>query len=128
MTPPLRTPAPEAVRCAPSLPTLSPSSLQPRCSRWRSPPAAMPPAPPNWRFAPPRLDANHASMLQALNVGGETHTFTRVAAFGGGIVPPLNALSHNPIEAPECKALEGDDFVAPGGTYNAPIGAHDKTV
>jgi hypothetical protein len=83
---------------------------------------------PNWKFAPPQLSAEHAQTIQAVNVGGEVHTFTRVAAFGGGIVPPLNALSHNPTEAPECKTLEADDFVAPGGTYSAPLGAHDKTV
>ena len=31
------------------------------------------------------------------------------------------------VPAPECLALEDDDFVPPGGTYNAPLGAHDKT-
>ncbi|HEX4684162.1 MAG TPA: hypothetical protein VH277_15705 [Gemmatimonadaceae bacterium] len=82
----------------------------------------------NWKFAPPRFDVEKKSMIQAMNVGGEVHTFTRVAEFGGGMVPPLNTLSHNPIEAPECKTLEQDDFVPPGGTYDAPIGAHDKTV
>jgi len=82
---------------------------------------------PNWKFAPPKLSEEHASMIQAVNVGGEVHTFTRVAAFGGGIVPPLNTLSHNPIPAPECLALDAEDFIAPGGTYNAPLGAHDKT-
>ena len=70
---------------------------------------------PNWKFAPPKLSAEHAHTIQAVNVGGEMHTFTRVAAFGGGIVPPLNALSHNPVEAPECTALEMDDFVAQEG-------------
>ena len=34
--------------------------------------------------------------------GGETHTFTLVKVFGGGFVPPLNALSGNPTPAPEC--------------------------
>jgi hypothetical protein len=82
----------------------------------------------NWKFAPPRFDVGKKSMIQAVNVGGETHTFTQVAEFGGGVVGFLNTLSHNPIEAPECKALEADDFIAPGGTYNAPVGAHDKTM
>ena len=49
------------------------------------------------------------------------HTFTQVAAFGGGIVPQLNNLSHNPVVAPECTTLEEDDFVAPGGTYEEEI-------
>jgi hypothetical protein len=53
----------------------------------------------------------------AVNRGGEVHTFTEVAQFGGGIVPILNTLTNNPVVAPECNALEPDDFVAPGGTY-----------
>jgi hypothetical protein len=36
------------------------------------------------------------------NHGGETHTFTTVAKFGGGFVPVLNQLSGNPVPAPEC--------------------------
>jgi hypothetical protein len=56
-----------------------------------------------------------------VNRGGEVHTFTHVAAFGGGIIPPLNALSGNPVPAPECLALEPDDFVAPGNTYQEQI-------
>ena len=61
--------------------------------------------------------------LVAVNRGGEVHTLTRVAKFGGGIVPPLNELSHNPVVAPECTTLEPDDFVAPGGTYRQQIDA-----
>lgn len=48
---------------------------------------------------------------------------TRVAAFGGGIVPLLNELSGNLTVAPECTQLDPDDFVEPGGTYTAPIDA-----
>jgi len=71
-----------------------------------------------WRFTPNTFTVQAAdTTLVAVNKGGETHTFTRVENFGGGIVPVLNTLSNNPVEAPECKALEGDDFVAPGGTY-----------
>ena len=40
-----------------------------------------------------------------------------MAQFGGGIVPALNALSNNPVEAAECMNLEEDDFVSPGGVY-----------
>jgi hypothetical protein len=55
----------------------------------------------------------------ATNKGGEVHTFTEVAEFGGGLVPLLNQLSHVPEVAPECTlaALDPDDFVPPGGTY-----------
>jgi hypothetical protein len=70
-----------------------------------------------WHFAPPNTSAKVGQVFVAVNQGGEVHTFTGVAAFGGGIVPPLNALSGNPIVAPECNALEPDDFVAPGATY-----------
>jgi hypothetical protein len=52
-----------------------------------------------------------------INKGGEARTFTEVAEFGGGIVPSLNQLAHVPQMAPECGALEADDFVAPGATY-----------
>jgi plastocyanin len=70
-----------------------------------------------WHFAPSVSNAKVGDTFFAVNRGGEVHTFTHVAAFGGGIVPPLNALSGNPIPAPECLTLEPDDFVAPGNTY-----------
>jgi plastocyanin len=59
----------------------------------------------------------------AINRGGEVHTFTEVAEFGGGIVPVLNDLAHVPNVAPECNpnVLEPDDFVPSGGTYRETI-------
>jgi hypothetical protein len=55
----------------------------------------------------------------ATNRGGEVHTFTEVAEFGGGIVPLLNDLAHVANVAPECNpnVLEPDDFVPSGRTY-----------
>ena len=70
-----------------------------------------------WHFAPPHFSAHVGQEVEAYNLGGEVHTFTRVAAFGGGIVASLNALSGNPVAAPECLNLDEDDFVAPGATY-----------
>jgi plastocyanin len=70
-----------------------------------------------WHFAPPNVEARVGETLLAINRGGETHTFTEVARFGGGIVPSLNQLSGNTVMAPECGRLEGEDFVPPGGTY-----------
>jgi len=70
-----------------------------------------------WHFAPPRLNVTEGTTLTAINRGGEVHTFTEVEEFGGGIVPVLNELSGNPTPAPECLALEPDDFVPPGATY-----------
>jgi len=45
------------------------------------------------------------------------HTFTRVAQFGGGIVPALNTASNNPVEAPECAALAASDMLSPGASF-----------
>jgi hypothetical protein len=70
-----------------------------------------------WDFAPDVLELRIGGTILAHNRGGEMHTFTRVAEFGGGIVPLLNDLSGSPIVAPECTTLADDDFVPPGGTY-----------
>jgi hypothetical protein len=74
-----------------------------------------------WRFSPKNVELNAGENLFALNNGGEVHTFTRVATFGGGILPLLNDLSGNTTVAPECTTLEADDFVAPGATYTAEL-------
>jgi plastocyanin len=70
-----------------------------------------------WHFAPPNIEAVVGQTLVAMNRGGETHSFTEVEHFGGGIVPLLNQLSGNPVPAPECLALAADDFVPAGGTF-----------
>src|SRR5713226_481974 len=57
-----------------------------------------------WRFNP-LFRAQHmpgGQLVVLQNLGGETHTFTKVAKFGGGFVPVLNLLSGNPVPAPEC--------------------------
>ena len=46
------------------------------------------------------LTAGQQTVIQ--NLGGELHTFTRVAEFGGGQKAKLNQLSENLILAPEC--------------------------
>jgi hypothetical protein len=71
-----------------------------------------------WHFTPTVANIQLGATLVASNVGGETHTFTEVAHFGGGINATLNQLSGNPTPAPECLALKPEDFVAPGGTFN----------
>ena len=58
----------------------------------------------NFKLVTLNLTAGQQTVIQ--NLGGETHTFTRVKEFGGGNVPPLNALSGNPIPAPECSLAE----------------------
>ena len=58
-----------------------------------------------WRFVPDRAKAEEGFSLMLQNLGGETHTFTRVREFGGGFVAPLNAASGNPVPAPECARM-----------------------
>jgi len=72
-----------------------------------------------WHFAPTNLMLQPGQSFSALNRGGEVHTFTEVAHFGGGIVPILNQLSGNPTPAPECLALSPDDFIPPGGSSDS---------
>ena len=76
-----------------------------------------------WNFAPSTANVRVGQTFEAVNHGGETHTFTEVAEFGGGFVQFLNDLAHVPNVAPECRpeALEADDFVAPGGTYRETV-------
>jgi plastocyanin len=74
-----------------------------------------------WHFAASNVNVFAGQTLDVTNRGGETHTFTEVKHFGGGIVPPLNQLSGNPIPAPECLELGGADFIAPGDTHHESI-------
>ncbi len=89
-----------------------------------------------WRFNP-LLDATAGTFhLMTVNLssgqptalqnkGGETHTFTKVARFGGGVVPALNEFSLNPIPAPECMQPPSDTsiFVEAGETESGPTAA-----
>ena len=74
-----------------------------------------------WFFTPPTANVRPGDTLVAINRGGEAHTFTGVAQFGGGIVPLLNNLSNAGPVAPECQTLAPDDFVAPGDSYRETI-------
>jgi plastocyanin len=67
-----------------------------------------------WHMTPAEVTMTVGQMLVATNKGGETHTFTEVDEFGGGIVDQLNQLSGLTTVAPECSALKGPDFLAPG--------------
>jgi plastocyanin len=68
----------------------------------------------SWHFAPPVVTMRVGELLVATNHGGETHTFTEVEEFGGGIVPQLNQLTGLTNVAPECNQLMNGDFLAPG--------------
>jgi plastocyanin len=66
---------------------------------------------PEWRFNPSSVNLRVGDVLAALNTGGEVHTFTEVAQFGGGIVPQLNAGAGLTTVAPECREAK---FLPPG--------------
>lgn len=70
-----------------------------------------------WRFAPTEMTVTLGGTIAAFNTGGENHTFTEVASFGGGIVPALNTAAGTPVEAPECAALSNNDLIVPGATF-----------
>ena len=53
----------------------------------------------DWEFDPNQLRLASGATLTLRNTGGETHTFTKVSAFGGGLVPLLNTLSGNTTPA-----------------------------
>jgi hypothetical protein len=55
---------------------------------------------PNWDFEPDSLTIGRETILEATNQGGEPHTFTEVAKFGGGFVPAANPPGET--EVPEC--------------------------
>ncbi len=71
-----------------------------------------------WRLQPDQTDLEAGQAITVTNRGGETHTFTEVAAFGGGFVPPLNAGSGNNTPAPECGFMK-DGKLLPAATAPA---------
>ena len=78
---------------------------------------------PAWRNSPSTFTAAFGTQLVAVNRGGEVHTFTRVAEFGGGVVPVLNdILGLTP--RPECLAAPPEEYLPPGGTDAEAITTH----
>jgi plastocyanin len=55
---------------------------------------------PKWDFEPDTLEVAEGTTLNVVDQGGEPHTFTEVAHFGGGFIPQLNGPAVTPI--PEC--------------------------
>jgi plastocyanin len=47
---------------------------------------------PAWRFSPPQLKLDAGGTITARNRGGEFHTFSEVADFGGGCIDEINEL------------------------------------
>jgi plastocyanin len=68
---------------------------------------------PAWRNEPSYVKIEPGQSVRVTNEGGRLHTFTQVANFGGGRVPPLN-IGLTP--APECLSPNPDAELPPGAT------------
>jgi plastocyanin len=55
---------------------------------------------PGWDFEPDTVHIKKETTLIVVDEGGEPHTFTEAAPFGGGFIPGLNAPGENAV--PEC--------------------------
>jgi hypothetical protein len=85
-----------------------------------------------WRNQPSNMLLNVGRPTLIENVGGEVHTFTPVAEFGGGFIPDLNGISGNPLPAPECLNIPALVFIPAGetaegptaGSSDLPVGSH----
>ncbi|MEN3358759.1 MAG: hypothetical protein V7637_2741 [Mycobacteriales bacterium] len=66
-----------------------------------------------WKYDPDHRNVNRGDSVVVVNRGGETHTFTKVARFGGGFVASLNQASGNPTPAPECATMAADGSLVP---------------
>ena len=73
-----------------------------------------------WRNQPSQMHVNVGRPTIIENRGGEVHTFTPVANFGGGFIPDLNGISGNPVPAPECLNIPGLVFIPAGATEEGP--------
>lgn len=82
-----------------------------------------------WNIKPDKARMNVGRTTTIENRGGEVHTFTKVADFGGGFVPDLNGLSGNPVPAPECLNFGAILFIPAGATAEGPTaGSSDLPV
>ena len=85
-----------------------------------------------WRNQPSNMHLNVGRPTLIENRGGEAHTFTPVADFGGGFIPDLNGISGNPVPAPECLNFGSIVFIPAGaveqgptaGSAELPVGSH----
>jgi len=77
-----------------------------------------------WDFEPDSLTIKKGTILSVVDQGGEPHTFTEVAKFGGGFIGGLNAPGEQTV--PECnggfsrvevartRILQGSQLQVPG--------------
>jgi plastocyanin len=74
---------------------------------------------PAWNIAPGYISVSAGHTVRVTNAGGEGHTFTEVAAYGGGFVPLLNGVGGPAgtlpiLQAPACGS--SPVVVGPGKT------------
>ena len=81
-----------------------------------------------WRYNPITLMNEEGVNLSLVNHGGETHTFTRVAEFGGGFVAALNGLAGNLAPRPECAKIVNGQLVPQSPSANNIFINHGQTV
>jgi hypothetical protein len=77
-----------------------------------------------WAYKPGSFHIDASEHIDAVNRGGEFHTFTEVAQFGGGCVPPINDLLGGLTPVPECDAVNANGvplIVATGLTPGAEL-------
>ena len=82
-----------------------------------------------WKYDNDHTTLDGNQRLLVVNRGGETHTFTKVARFGGGFVAPLNQASGNPVPATECATVQADGSLVPkpASATNQFVAAHTQT-
>lgn len=73
----------------------------------------------HWSFKEDEFHVRKGESVNSRNIGGEDHTFTPVAQFGGGFVPPLNAFAGPTV--PECEIPVVFATLVPAGGEGAPI-------
>ena len=76
----------------------------------------------SWRFNPDEVELDRRERVILESRAGEFHTFTRVADFGGGVVPVLNDLTGAGPTRPECLAAPGPTNIGvpDGATLTGP--------
>jgi plastocyanin len=73
-----------------------------------------------WAFSRPEFNIDAGGTVSLVNQGGETHTFTKVPAFGNGCVGLLNDPPTQPPEPPVNPAVPCDTIVPiPAGESTA---------
>jgi plastocyanin len=80
-----------------------------------------------WHFSPPHVKVHAGHSLTVVNRGGETHTFTEAAQFGGGgIIPQLNQIMFGTPNPPLFFDPNDVTFIPAGGkeTITPTAGKH----